>query len=213
MQEKPSNPVPLSDQATALRPQQANALNLRGHLLIAMPGLHDERFTRSVVLICSHSEEGAMGFVLNKRVVEPTFFNILEELDLHTGMSGQNPEVLSIDVFSGGPVEQGRGFVIHSLDYGSPGTTRVGDLGGVTATLDVLRALCGPHPPQQSVVVLGYSGWSAGQLEQELAQNAWLTVPATRKLLFDTAYDAQYEAAFAALGISEAMLSSQAGHA
>lgn len=191
----------------------AEALDLRGQFLIAMPGLRDDRFARSVVLICSHTEDGAMGFVLNKRVVAPTFAEILEELDLGKGIGLQNRVSASIDVFSGGPVEQGRGFVIHSLDYGSAGTTRVGDLAGVTATLDVLRALCGPHPPQRSIVVLGYSGWGAGQLEQELAQNAWLTVPATGKLLFDTAYDARYTAALAKLGISEELLSSEAGHA
>ncbi len=205
MQQRPSSPTSTST--------QADALDLRGHFLIAMPGLRDDRFARSVVLVCSHSDEGAMGFVLNKRVVTPTFMEILEELDLDMEIARQKRVRSEIDVFFGGPVEQGRGFVIHSLDYGSPGTTRVGDLVGVTATLDVLRALSGPHPPQQSIVVLGYSGWSAGQLEQELAQNAWLTVPATPKLLFDTAYDARYAAALATLGVSEEMLSSQAGHA
>ncbi len=205
MQKRPSIP---SEPAA-----QRSTLDLRGHFLIAMPGLRDDRFARSVVLVCSHSDEGAMGFVLNKRVVTPTFMEILEELDLDMEIARQKRVRSEIDVFSGGPVEQGRGFVIHTLDYGSPGTTRVGDLGGVTATLDVLRALSGPHPPQKSIVVLGYSGWSAGQLEQELAQNAWLTVPATPKLLFDTAYDSRYTAALATLGVSEEMLSSQAGNA
>ncbi len=199
-----------------MKSEQTNApdlLDLRGQFLIAMPGLGDDRFARSVVLICSHSEDGAMGFVLNRRVVEPSFMDILEELDLDMEVARQRRAPSDIDVFSGGPVEQGRGFVIHSLDYGSPGTTRVCDLAGVTATLDILRALAGPHPPHQAIVVLGYSGWSPGQLEQELSQNAWLTVPATRELLFDTAYDERYAATLATLGISEPMLSAQAGHA
>lgn len=188
-------------------------LDLRGHFLIAMPGMGDERFARSVVLLCSHSSDGAMGFVLNKRVVEPTFEDILDELDLHTAQDGQQRAPSGLSVFSGGPVEQGRGFVIHSLDYGSAGTTRVDDLAGVTATLDILRALSGPHPPQQSIVVLGYCGWSAGQLEHELAQNAWLTAPATPDLLFKTAHNELYTAALTALGISEPMLSAEAGRA
>ncbi|MEL6751522.1 MAG: YqgE/AlgH family protein [Pseudomonadota bacterium] len=188
-------------------------LNLTGHFLIAMPGMGDERFQRSVVLICSHSDEGAMGFVLNQRIVSPTFLEILEELDLDMAAARHRRAETTVPVFSGGPVEQGRGFVIHSLDYGSPGTSRVGDLGGVTATLDVLRALAGPHPPEKAIMMLGYSGWGAGQLEQELADNGWLTLRATRELLYEPDPKARYAAALAALGVSEELLSASAGNA
>ncbi|MDA8870759.1 YqgE/AlgH family protein [Rhizobiaceae bacterium] len=178
-----------------------------------MPSMSDDRFARSVVLVATHSADGAMGFMLNRKVASPTFLDILDELDLVMEAARQRRQEQQVAVFSGGPVEQGRGFVIHSLDYGSPGTSRIKDLAGVTATLDVLRALSGPHPPRKSVMLLGYAGWSAGQLEQEIAANGWLTVPATEALLFDTPWKDLYEAGLAALGISEALLSSEAGRA
>ena len=192
---------------------QADGLDLRGHLLVAMPGMVDARFARSVVLLASHSPEGAMGFVLNRKVATPDFLEILTELNLDMEVARQRRQERTIPVFSGGPVEQGRGFVIHTLDYGSPGTARIGDLAGVTATLDVLRALAGPHPPRKSIMMLGYAGWGAGQLEREIAANGWLTLPATRELLFATDHKARYETTLAAMGISEALLSAEAGRA
>ena len=118
-----------------------------------------------------------------------------------------------ITVFRGGPVEQGRGFVLHSQDYSTPASSRVGDLACVTATLDALRRLASDHPPDHSVMFLGYAGWSAGQLEEEILQNGWLTTPATHQILFETRYEKQYEAALAAMGISEELLSAEPGHA
>lgn len=188
-------------------------MDLTGHLLIAMPDMGDERFARTVVLVSAHTQDGAMGFVLNQKVASPSFVDILEELELETEAERQKQEHTEIAVFSGGPVEQGRGFVLHSLDYGSPGTTRIADLGAMTATLDILRALSGPYPPSDSIMLLGYAGWSAGQLEDEVAHNGWLTLPATQQLVFKTPYYQKYKAALAALGVSEEALSASAGHA
>jgi len=190
--------------------KRENGFNLKGHLLIAMPGMEDARFARTVILICSHSEDGSMGFILNQPVTSPTFSEILDELGLEKSTRIGNPDV---PIFKGGPVEQGRGFVIHSLDYSSTTSARVDDLAAVTATLDILRKLASEEPPQDSIMLLGYAGWSEGQLEEEIAQNGWLTMPANRKLVFQTAHDEQYEAALAAMGISEELLSANAGHA
>jgi putative transcriptional regulator len=190
--------------------------NLKGHFLVAMPSMEDNRFSRTVIFIANHDADGAMGFILNHKVQSPTFQEILEELDVQPTASAETefdaapPE---ISVFSGGPVEQGRGFVIHSLDFSTKSSVRIGDLACVTATLDALRVLASSARPQDHVMLLGYSGWGKGQLEQEIAQNGWLTLPATRKLLFQTDYTLLYEEALSAMGISEASLSSNAGHA
>ncbi len=190
--------------------------NLKGHLLVAMPGMEDNRFSRTVVFICNHDADGAMGFILNHKVQSPTFNEILEELEVERQSVPENEfdaELPEVDVFSGGPVEQGRGFVVHSLDFSTKSSVRVGDLACVTATLDALKVLVSPARPQDYVMLLGYSGWGKGQLEEEIAQNGWLTLPASRKLLFQTRYELIYEAALSAMGISEASLSSNAGHA
>lgn len=190
--------------------------NLKGHLLVAMPGMEDHRFSRTVIFICNHDADGAMGFILNHKVQSPTFNEILEELEVELKIAPENEfdaELPAVEVFSGGPVEQGRGFVVHSLDFSTKSSVRVGDLACVTATLDALRALVSPARPEGYVMLLGYSGWGKGQLEQEIAQNGWLTLPASRKLLFQTDYTMLYEEALRAMGISEASLSSNAGHA
>ena len=127
----------------------SKSLNLKGHLLIAMPGMEDQRFARTVVLICSHNAQGSMGFILNQPISSPSFTNVLDELGM-----GEQIELLleqdrQIDMFRGGPVEQGRGFVVHTLDYSSPASARVNDLGGVTATLDALRSISGKNPPEK----------------------------------------------------------------
>ncbi len=184
--------------------------NLKGQLLLAMPGMEDPRFARSVVLICSHGEEGSMGFVLNQPIAKPRFSEILEELDLAKDEAHDRSD---IPIFCGGPVEQGRGFVVHSLDYSSPSSARVEDLAGVTATLDALRKLVSEEPPHNFIMLLGYAGWTEGQLEEEVAQNGWLTVPATKKLVFETPHEQQYSKALEELGINEALLSASAGHA
>jgi putative transcriptional regulator len=188
----------------------AKPLRLKGQLLVAMPGMLDPRFARSVIFICAHSDDGSMGFVLNQPVASPKLSEILHELEIEV----DDPKAADkITVFRGGPVEQGRGFVLHSQDYSTPASTRVDDLACVTATLDALRHLASDHPPEHSIMLLGYAGWSAGQLEEEILQNGWLTTPATREILFETSYAKQYEAALASLGISEELLSADSGHA
>ncbi|MEP1206647.1 MAG: YqgE/AlgH family protein [Rhizobiaceae bacterium] len=189
---------------------KSQPLKLKGQLLVAMPGMVDPRFARSVILICAHSSEGSMGFVLNQPVVSPKLTEILDELDV----TDRNDAVAEqVNVFRGGPVEQGRGFVLHSLDYSSPASTRVKDLAGVTATLDALQRIASDNPPENALMLLGYAGWSAGQLEEEILQNGWLTTPATHEIVFETPHCDQYEAALASLGISEELLSAESGHA
>ena len=187
-----------------------NVFNLKGHFLVAMPGMEDSRFARSVVLICAHSGDGSMGFIINQPVAKPSFTDILKELDISFDPSKQQPPR---QVFHGGPVEQGRGFVIHSLDYSTPASSRVDDLVGVSATIDALQKIAGENGPENSIMLLGYAGWAEGQLEQEIAQNGWLTMPATHEILFKTPHHKQYEAALAQMGISEELLSANSGHA
>ncbi len=151
-----------------------------------------------------------MGFVLNQPVAHPKLTEILDELEI----TDRNDEVAEkVVVFRGGPVEQGRGFVLHSVEYSTPASTRVGDLACVTATLDALQRIASDHPPDSAIMLLGYSGWSAGQIEEEILQNGWLTTPATDQIVFKTSHDDQYSAALASLGISEEMLSTDSGHA
>lgn len=190
--------------------KKSEPLNLKGHFLVAMPGMEDSRFARSVILICAHSSDGSMGFILNQPVAKPTFREILSELEIEFDAAEDRP---APPVFRGGPVEQGRGFVIHSLDYSTPASSRVDDLAGVTATIDALRKVAGENGPENSIMLLGYAGWAEGQLEQEIAQNGWLTMPATRQILFETPHDKQYSAALALMGISEELLSMNSGHA
>ena len=188
----------------------ADSLQLKGQLLVAMPGMLDPRFARSVIFICAHSDDGSMGFVLNQPVASPKLSEILDELEIDV----DDPEAADqIMVFRGGPVEQGRGFVLHSQDYSTPASTRVDDLACVTATLDALRRLASENPPHRSIMLLGYAGWSAGQLAEEILQNGWLTTPATHEILFETNHVRQYEAALASLGISEELLSAESGNA
>lgn len=185
-------------------------LQLKGQLLIAMPGMQDPRFERTVILICSHSNQGSMGFILNQPVESPKFDEILDELKV---VDRQLDRSQKVPVFRGGPVEQGRGFVLHSMDYNTSASTRIDDIACVTATVDALKQLVGNKPPENSIMLLGYAGWTAGQVEEEIIQNGWLTVPATSELIFETNHTKQYSAALASLGISEELLSAHSGHA
>ncbi len=180
-----------------------------------MPDMEDERFAHSVILLVGHSDEGAMGLVVNQTLTNLKFSDILDELDL-----GDPDSIIRLpdsirnrEVLRGGPVEKGRGFVLHSGEYRSGNTYAV--QGGVylTATLDVLKAMAFGPAPKSSLFALGCCGWSAGQLEDEIAQNGWLTVPFDRELLFDVPVKDRYDAALARLHITRASLSSEAGHA
>lgn len=181
---------------------------LEGKLLLAMPGMTDPRFERSVIYICSHSDEGAMGLVINHPIPNLTFGNLLEQLDIEDdGLAPQIP------VHAGGPVDTGRGFVLHSPDFVEDTSVKLGGDVALTATVDILKALAGQGGPKQRIVILGYAGWGPGQLDDEIGQNAWLSTDPTGDVLFDTPDDQKWPRAMASLGVDIAMLSSEAGHA
>jgi putative transcriptional regulator len=189
---------------------------LDGQLLIAMPGMADKRFARSVVYICAHSRDGAMGIVINKLANEVNFRDLLVQLDI---VQAQNEPDLpggvdNIRVHRGGPVETGRGFVLHSNDFIIENATLAIDDGiCLTATLEILRAISVGRGPDRALLALGYAGWGPGQLEFEIQANGWLNSQADRSILFDDDIDGKYDRALAKIGISPAMLSSDAGHA
>jgi putative transcriptional regulator len=189
---------------------------LDGQMLIAMPGITDPRFERTVIYLCAHSEEGAMGIVVNKEADDISFPDLLERLDIIPSEERINlPESTNdLRVHFGGPVEMGRGFVLHTSDYfASESTLPIDDEIGLTATLDVLRAIAGGDGPRQALLALGYSGWGPGQLEKEIIDNGWLHCSADEALIFGTDLDEKYECAMAKIGISASTLSSEAGHA
>jgi putative transcriptional regulator len=182
--------------------------SLAGQLLVAMPQMQDHRFQRSVIYLCAHNEEGAMGLVLNKLIGSLTLPELLEQLGIaNTGLSG------APRVHFGGPVESGRGFVLHSADYVEDGTLVVGDNIALTATLEVLRAIGRGAGPRKNFLALGYAGWGPGQLDAELQQNGWLHVPADEDIVFDPDMDDKWRRALGKLGIDLTMLSGDAGHA
>ncbi len=181
---------------------------LTGQLLVAMPGMSDPRFARSVVYICSHSPSGAMGLVVNRWFGEADFPMLLEQLNIEVEKSV--PDVL---VQFGGPVEMGRGFVLHSSDYLREGTTRIDDQIAVTATVEIVQDIANSRGPERTLMALGYAGWSAGQLEEEMKSNGWLTVAVDEDILFDRNLETKWDRAMAKIGVSPAMLSDTAGHA
>ena len=181
---------------------------LTWHLLVAMPGMSDERFARSVVFLCAHSEEGAMGIVINRELESLTFEELIEQLDLKPGGTR-----VDLPVQAGGPVETGRGFVLHSVDYRHEGTLVVGEDVALTATVDILRAIAQGEGPRRRILALGYAGWSPGQLEAEIRANGWLNVAADADLVFDPALDEKWERAMAKIGVDARMLSTSGGHA
>jgi putative transcriptional regulator len=191
--------------------------SLRGQFLVAMPGMGDERFRETVIYVVGHGEEGAMGLVVNQPVDDMRFADILDELGI-AGKSDENirlpSSVRDREVLRGGPVQKGRGFVLHSPDYfREENTYEVSDDICLTATLDILKSMAFKQQPADAVFALGYCGWAPGQLENELALNGWLTVPFSRNLLFGTALSERYDIALAQLGITRATLSGAAGHA
>jgi putative transcriptional regulator len=181
---------------------------LTGNLLVAMPQMQDPRFARTVIYMCVHSQEGAMGLVLNRLARSLSFPDLLEQLDI-----GLAPGADEIRVHFGGPVESARGFVLHSADYLHDGTVMVGENIALTATVDILKAIARGAGPRRSLLALGYAGWAPGQLDGELQRNAWLHVPADEALIFDDDLDNKWERATAKIGIELSHLSSQAGHA
>jgi putative transcriptional regulator len=182
--------------------------SLVGQLLIAMPGMADPRFSKTVVYLCAHGEEGAMGLVVNRVLESMSFSELLEQLGISAGGVDQG-----INVHFGGPVETGRGFVLHSPDYRQDSTLVVAEAVALTATVDVLRAIAAGVGPRRHLLALGYAGWGPGQLDGEIRGNGWLHVAADEDLVFGTDLDSKWERAMAKIGIDPRMLSDTMGHA
>ncbi|MGR3375735.1 YqgE/AlgH family protein [Salipiger abyssi] len=183
--------------------------DLTGHMLIAMPGMGDPRFEQAVVFLCAHSDEGAMGLIVNKPSGDVTMAGLLEQLSITPA-----PGLERRQVHFGGPVEMGRGFVLHSPDYQSGLTTlQVDGEFHMTGTLDVLETIARGDGPARWMAMLGYAGWGPGQLEEELAQNGWLVCDASPELVFDIADASKWEAALNSLGIPAHLLSAEGGTA
>ncbi|MEW5423085.1 YqgE/AlgH family protein [Amorphus sp. 3PC139-8] len=189
---------------------------LEGQILIAMPSMGDSRFERSVIYLCAHSAEGAMGIVLNQPADEVTFSDLLAQLDiLPEGELIQLPdESQPLTVHKGGPVETGRGFVLHSGDYFINDSTLAIDSDiCLTATVEILKAMAEGRGPKHALLALGYAGWAPGQLETEIQRNGWLTCPADPGIVFDPDLERKYDLALQKIGIDPRLLSGEAGNA
>jgi putative transcriptional regulator len=183
--------------------------SLTGQLLVAMPQMQDPRFARTVIYMCAHGEEtGAMGLVVNKLLGSLTMGDLLTQLEISPvrGNRGQ-------PVHFGGPVEAGRGFVLHTADYREEATMVIGGNIAVTATLEILRAIGKGEGPRRSLLALGYAGWAPGQLDAEIQANGWLAVDADDDLVFGEDFDGKWQRALKKLGVDLTMLSTDAGHA
>ena len=187
---------------------------LDDQFLIAMPGMKDDRFARSVIYICAHSEEGAMGLIINQ-AQQLLFPDLLVQLGIVDESQAIRLPAKARDlvVRHGGPVDRSRGFVLHSDDYMVESSMPVSDEVCLTATVDILRAISAGKGPRHALMALGYAGWGAGQLENEIAENGWLTCPASVELLFDSDIERKYDRILASIGVNPAHLSSDAGHA
>lgn len=189
---------------------------LDGQMLIAMPAMSDERFTRAVIYVCAHSTEGAMGIIVNQPAQNIKFPDLLVQLEVipaaeRIQLPGRAEDV---KVLKGGPVETGRGFVLHSADFFIENSTLPIDEGiCLTATLDILKAIARGNGPASAILALGYAGWAPGQLEHEIQQNGWLHCAADPELIFGQDTDTKYEKALRKIGIDPGMLSSESGHA
>ncbi len=201
---------------TNIGKSQGSSRFLGGQLLIAMPTMSDPRFVRSVIYMCAHTREGAMGIMINRRAPHIDFPDLLEQLDL--APEGENitlpPHLENAIVHLGGPVEAGRGFVLHSPDYfQAESTLPIDDKVCLTTTLDILRAIAMGKGPNKILLALGYAGWAPDQLESEIMANGWLHCPADEEIIFDTDIDKKYERALAKLGIDPSHLVTDSGHA
>lgn len=182
---------------------------LTGKLLIAMPTMRDPRFVRSVIYLCAHNEEGAMGLVVNRLIGTLTFTDLMAQLNLAAPQAEPDKKI-----HFGGPVETSRGFVLHSAEYRQEETMLVDDGFGLTATIDILRAIAAGGGPRRSLLALGYAGWGPGQLDTEIQENGWLSVDADAALVFDEGdLDHKWERAMAKIGVEPSMLSGEAGRA
>ncbi|MBE9610482.1 YqgE/AlgH family protein [Chitinilyticum piscinae] len=188
--------------------EKAQTMNLTHHFLIAMPGLTDPLFSGALAFVCEHSEKGAMGIIVNKPL-DLTLTQLFEQIDTEL----HRPDVAEQQVCFGGPVQTDRGFVLHSPLGSWQSSLAVSDELGLTTSKDILQAVGEGHGPEQLIITLGYSGWEAGQLENEIVQNSWLTVQADPAIIFGKPPEERFDAALALLGVNYSMLSQEAGHA
>jgi putative transcriptional regulator len=189
---------------------------LTGMFLVAMPGMMDQRFDRAVIYLCAHSDDGAMGIIVNKPAEDIVFPELLQQLEIIP----EKPSISlpsqagNMKVLRGGPVETSRGFVLHSVPVEPiEGSVTAGDEIRLSATIDILKAIARGQGPDEAIFALGYAGWASGQLESEIQDNGWMICPMNRKILFDQEFDTKYIRAMGSLGIDPAMLSPLAGHA
>ena len=181
---------------------------LEGQLLIAMPAMTDPRFERSVIYLCVHNSEGAMGLVVNKLFDEIDFEQLLTQLEITPADASRQ-----LNVHFGGPVEAQRGFVLHTAEYVGDGTIVVDDQVALTATLDILKELAAGSGPRNTMLALGYAGWGPGQLEDEITENAWLHAPFDEALVFDRDVGTKWQRALNSIGVDLSTLSGTAGRA
>ncbi len=182
---------------------------LLGKLLIALPGMSDPRFEKSVIFMCAHSDQGAMGLIVNKPFEGLTFRELLANMEVTVADDAPDPPILF-----GGPVRTGQGFVLHTAEYAdSEATMAVTPEVSLTATVDILRAIAQGRGPRKSLFALGYAGWGPGQIESEILSNGWLHCDPDNAILFDLACDAKWRAALATLGADISGLSAEAGRA
>lgn len=186
----------------------ADGTALTGQLLVAMPQMSDPRFARSVVYLCAHSADGAMGLVVNRLIDSVSFGNLLEQLGVES-----DAERSDMPVHFGGPVEASRGFVLHTTDYVQESSLVIDRQIALTATIDMLRAIASGKGPERCVLALGYAGWAPGQLDAEIQNNGWLLVPPDLDLVFGQDNGAKWERSLAKIGVDLSLLSSEAGHA
>lgn len=190
-------------------PSETPSTDLTGKLLIASPGIGDPRFAGTVIFVCAYSDDGSMGLIINRPAPEIPLDNLLEQLDIPCDSNKRD-----IRVHFGGPVETGRGFVLHSGEYdAAEATLQVTDALSMTASLDILQAMATGGGPKEARLMLGYSGWGPGQLEAEIAQNGWLICDAPTSLVFQRDASAIWTEALAVLGVDPVMLSSEGGRA
>jgi putative transcriptional regulator len=189
---------------------------LDGQLLIAMPAMTDKRFARSVIYLCTHSAEGAMGLIVNQRANHISFPQLLQQLGIVSKNAADTvpPEILIKEVHVGGPVDTKRGFVLHSADYfAATNTMAIDKRISLTATIDILKAMAKGNGPDKAMLALGYAGWAPGQLETEIQHNGWLHCPADPDIIFSRDIDLKYNQALARIGIDISHLVSEVGHA
>ncbi len=188
--------------------QQSGSDNLTGHFLIAMPSLNDGFFNQAVTYICEHDDSGCFGIIINQPL-GVTLQQVISEMKIEAGENYNREQ----PVYLGGPVDQGRGFILHRPPGNWQSSLRVNDSVALTTSKDILQAIASNEGPQDNIVALGYAGWAAGQLEDEMAANTWLNCPADEQIIFNTPVEQRWKAAASLIGIDLSLLSNDAGHA